>query len=630
MKTLVPKAMFGLSLTTALFLSQLCSAQVLLSGGTYSQNFDTLANTGTANSWQDNVTLPGWFAAKAKGTGSPSVTAYRADDGSANSGTVYSYGTTGDANRALGSLGSGTPGTQFYGVAFTNDTTDAMVDFMISYTGEQWRSGSATAATNTLAFAYRVSADATISDSDATNTPLWTAFTDLNFNSPNVGSPAGALLGTDPTNQTLFVNVPLTGVSLQPGQALFIRWMDIDDSGSDHGLGVDNLTVSFTATVPVPVSAYVINQPSNQSVYLGDFASFNLQAGGDFPITYQWYSTNTGGISLLMDQTNSTLNLRFVSTTDASGYFCAITNAIGGTNSAVATLTVNARTPIATTIAHLRTLLNPITYAPTDTTNLYTVQGIVTTPSNMTGSTNAQFYMQDGSAGITVFIGGGINSLPYAGDQVEVTGPLGQFFGQLELNTSAFNPSHSISTLSSFNPLPAPVVFDLANASNPAYVKSIESSLVVVSNVFMQVGTGSFISGSTVNLTNLNNAVFPAYISPYVYDVVANPIPNFAASITGVLAQHATGSVYTNGFQLVMTQYSDLVAGTPPTLPIPLVTGYTAGTLTLSWSDPAFILQSSTNAAGPYVDVPGAFSPFATNAALSDVPAQFFRLYRTP
>lgn len=104
---------------------------------------------------------------------------------------------------------------------------------------------------------------------------------------------------------------------------------------------------------------------------------------------------------------------------------------------------------------------------------------------------------------------------------------------------------------------------------------------------------------------------FPLYVSPYVYDVVANPIPTFAASIAGVLAQHATGSVYTNGFQLVMTQYADLVAGTPPTLPIPLVTDYTAGTLTLSWSDPSFTLQSSTNVAGPYVDVPGASSPFA-------------------
>jgi hypothetical protein len=34
------------------------SAQVLMGGGTYAQNFDALANGGTANAWTDKVALP--------------------------------------------------------------------------------------------------------------------------------------------------------------------------------------------------------------------------------------------------------------------------------------------------------------------------------------------------------------------------------------------------------------------------------------------------------------------------------------------------------------------------------------------------------------------------------------------
>ncbi|MGO8837722.1 MAG: hypothetical protein ACLQAH_15330 [Limisphaerales bacterium] len=34
------------------------SARVLTGAGTYSQNFDSLVNRGTANTWTDNVTLP--------------------------------------------------------------------------------------------------------------------------------------------------------------------------------------------------------------------------------------------------------------------------------------------------------------------------------------------------------------------------------------------------------------------------------------------------------------------------------------------------------------------------------------------------------------------------------------------
>jgi len=76
------------------------NAQIAMSVGTYSQDFDSLANSGTANSWTDNSTLPGWYASKQI---APNViTTYRADNGGNNAGPLYSYGASASANRALG------------------------------------------------------------------------------------------------------------------------------------------------------------------------------------------------------------------------------------------------------------------------------------------------------------------------------------------------------------------------------------------------------------------------------------------------------------------------------------------------------------------------------------------------
>lgn len=64
------------------------------------------------------------------------------------------------------------------------------------------------------------------------------------------------------------------------------------------------------------------------------------------------------------------------------------------------------------------------------------------------------------------------------------------------------------------------------------------------------------------------------------------------------------------------------VAGGSPVLNM----SASGGILTFNWIDPSFNLQSSTNVAGPYVTIPGAVTGFTTNASLSIVPNQFFRL----
>ena len=60
-----------------------------MSSGTYSQNFDSLVGSGTAN-WTNNFTLPGWDASKTAAPGT--VANYIAGTGSDNGGAIYSFG----------------------------------------------------------------------------------------------------------------------------------------------------------------------------------------------------------------------------------------------------------------------------------------------------------------------------------------------------------------------------------------------------------------------------------------------------------------------------------------------------------------------------------------------------------
>lgn len=239
-------------------------AQVLLSGGlTYSQNFDSLASSTTTTTvpWADNSTLPGWYASRAYVSGTTSAfgpftwTSYRVAGGENNSGAIYSFGTNGVnpiTDRALGSISSGTPKTNVFGIRIKNDTASAVSTITVSYTGEEWRNGGNTAV-QTLAFSYGTSSVGFASPIDTAAEPNggWTGVAGLNFNTPIVGATAGVLDGNDPANRTVFSPTVLTGVTLNPGDEIFLRWRDIDDSGNDHGFGIDDFSVSFSV-VPEP------------------------------------------------------------------------------------------------------------------------------------------------------------------------------------------------------------------------------------------------------------------------------------------------------------------------------------------------------------------------------------------
>ena len=211
---------------------------------------------------------------------------------------------------------------------------------------------------------------------------------------------------------------------------------------------------------------------------------------------------------------------------------------------------------------------------------------------------------------------------------MRVTGPVANYSGLLEFNLSASNPSHSISSaISTGNPLPATKYFDINNYSNIPYMETnVEGSLVVVSNVFLNQSSLQFAPGA-MNITNENRK----YISFYVNansDVVAQNVPQFAASIRGVMNQYTSTVPATNGYELDILQYSDLVPGTPPALVMPLQIKKAGTNAVLTWwATVPITLQAAPSVTGTFTNITGANSPF-TNGI--DSPVKFYRLTNSP
>ena len=216
------------------------SAQVSLTalGSSYTQDFSALANTGTTN-----TTVPaGWAFLE---TGTSSNTTYAASTGSDNGGNTYSYGASGNTERAFGGLQSGSV-IPSLGAAFTNNTGATIDALAIAFTGEQWRIGNTSAARDDrLEFEY--STDAT-----SLSTGTWTAVTALNFSNPiKTAATASALDGNAAANRTA-VSASVTGLTIANGTTFWIRWKDLNASGADDGLAIDDFSLTPTGVVPLP------------------------------------------------------------------------------------------------------------------------------------------------------------------------------------------------------------------------------------------------------------------------------------------------------------------------------------------------------------------------------------------
>jgi hypothetical protein len=230
---------------------------ISLTASPYTQNFDGLGTTAINGAVSSTTgtqaslgavagsALDGWYLAKIAGDGAVD-TSILPDDGMLISGSAYNYGAASDTDRALGLLASGS-NTMAMGALITNNTGVALTSLRLSMTAEFWRSSTATQ--NTLTFGYgKVASAITQTNFLSIVDPGVLPLTALNIVGPPPVSSNGALDGNAVANQIQFNNVALP-IALAPGESVFIRWRDVNDTGNDAALAIDNLTITDGASV---------------------------------------------------------------------------------------------------------------------------------------------------------------------------------------------------------------------------------------------------------------------------------------------------------------------------------------------------------------------------------------------
>jgi hypothetical protein len=106
--------------------------------------------------------------------------------------------------------------------------------------------------------------------------------------------------------------------------------------------------------MPTPI---IIEQPSSQTILLGDGAAFNVNSIDEGPLSYQWFKDNTE----IVGATGNTYIIQTSTLNDNGDYHATVTNGDGTTTSNIATLTVNTPVPPSTlpTITSLSTNIGP-------------------------------------------------------------------------------------------------------------------------------------------------------------------------------------------------------------------------------------------------------------------------------
>lgn len=160
----------------------------------------------------------------------------------------------------------------------------------------------------------------------------------------SVTTNAGALVRFDvaatgtplPTYQWFFNTDVLLG---QTNATLQLSAVQPDQAGEYFVVASNpsNSVTSSIATLTVlTFPPTITKQPTDVTTFQGSIASFNVQADGTAPISFQWFFQ---GIPL-PGKTHLTLTLNNVQFTNAGEYLVVVSNPYGSATSAVATLTV--------------------------------------------------------------------------------------------------------------------------------------------------------------------------------------------------------------------------------------------------------------------------------------------------
>ncbi|HST52445.1 MAG TPA: Calx-beta domain-containing protein [Pyrinomonadaceae bacterium] len=489
-------------------------------GAAATENFDTLSNTAGSTT---NTALPtGWYITEGGG-GARDNEQYAVDTGGSTTGDTYSYGAAGSTERALGELRSGTL-IPLFGAKFTNNTGATITSLNISYNGEQWRFGGVhSTVADRLDFQYSTNATdlstGTYLDADA-----------LDFNPPVTAGTAGALNGNAAADRTA-ISSSITGLSIPAGATFFIRFNDVDATGADDGLAVDDFSITPQGASATPTPSLSIGDVTQAE---GDSGTTNF----NFTVSLS-QPADVGGVTFTVNTADGTAT--------AGSDYVAIVNGSGsitqGNTSTTVTVQVNGDTTIEANETFFVNISNVTGAGVTDAQGLGTItnddvtltgicqiQGSgttspvvgqsVTTRGIVTGiKVGSGFYIQDDSCdadpntsnGVFVFTGATIPAAAVVGNQVQVGGKVQEFIPSADPNqkpSTEIAGSPTVSVLSTGNTLPTPIVITAADTQAPGLenLERFEGMRVQVNSLTAISGTQGTITENSATVSS--NGVF--------------------------------------------------------------------------------------------------------------------------
>jgi hypothetical protein len=299
--------------------------------GNFSENFNTLPATGTNGTTQSSLSAlanNGWYlgltnrnfnnsGALAKSgiySSSFSVTNPQTVTFSTGSqagsttnppGQAFQWGIAGTntvSDRAIGLAITSADGA--IEARFANQTSEVIRSLNIKYDGEQWRQSgtqvpsSPAAANDRLRFAFSY---------DGLN---YTPVSSLDFIAPkNLVTTAAALDGNATANRVSNITTTLTGLKIQPNQNFYLRWYDQNQSGTEQGKAIDNVSVQATKLGALPAF-------NNQLVARGYGQAAGLPTGVSYGSAFSFQLNQAGQVLLF-----SSINGPGITTSSQHGIF---------------------------------------------------------------------------------------------------------------------------------------------------------------------------------------------------------------------------------------------------------------------------------------------------------------------
>lgn len=234
-----------------LIVSSRSSAQTPIPSSGVSQGFEVMGSS---------LNLPLHWRISAAGAGTTgnyasgvSAVTQQASSGSPNTGASYNWGTTGDADRAVGFMTSGSYATPNSVMGyFRNTTGGAVTTLTIRFSIERYR-------INTAAFSLNFFS--------STDGSVWTARTDGDIATGVFVTGASSYTFASP--QTVVKTVTITGLNIANNGDIYFRWVfNNTGSTSSQGLGLDDVriipgTTSLTANLGDNVQDANANNQAN-------------------------------------------------------------------------------------------------------------------------------------------------------------------------------------------------------------------------------------------------------------------------------------------------------------------------------------------------------------------------------